>query len=105
MNAFYRSGPRPETPITLISHDALFRLGAESGSRDRRVVKDETHRLHVGCTWPHDFVRDPRTVGFSSETMITREARAAPVVRSECQDRARVNQTEKRTPEPPSLRE
>lgn len=56
------------------------------------------HAIYTSAVHGHDFVKDPRTVGFSSETMITRGTNC-PVVFSPNAKTVRVNQTEKRTVE------
>jgi len=53
------------------------------------------HAVSTSAEHGHNFMKDPRTVGFSSEMMITRGTSSPASSVQECQDS--VNQVEKRT--------
>lgn len=84
---FYRSGEKTRLGSRQSLKMRFFGISSGNGLRDRRVLKIK-RAVYTSAVHGDDFVKDPRIVGFSSETMITGDT-SCPVFQSECQDRLR----------------
>lgn len=96
---FYRSELRVNSGLVDLSSRCASSTSSRNCSSDRCTLKMKhthtyTYVVYTSTEHGHDFVKDPWTVGFSSEKMITRDM-SCPVLQFEYHDS--VNQTERRT--------